>query len=89
MISLRFFRRIRLLPNLWLNLSRSGASVSVGVRGLRATFGRKNARLTASLPGSGLSITKVRPHAAPRPAAPNDEGRRLLERALRERGTGH
>lgn len=84
----RFIWRIPLLKNVWLNLSRGGPSVTVGVRGLRATFGRRHKRITASLPGSGASVSHVIPNA-PRPAAtPVDEGRRLLEQALRERRTG-
>jgi hypothetical protein len=87
----RFFRRIRLLPNLWLNLGKRGASVSVGVRGFRATIGPKNRRLTVGLPGSGLSVTRVERHG-PAPQALDTRsqtaGRRLLERALRERRLG-
>ncbi len=81
---LRFFRRIRILPNLWLNLSRGGLSLSVGVRGLRATFGKTGTRLTAGLPGSGVSLTHHRRKSkSPAPSTDDTVGRRLLEKALR------
>ena len=85
---LRFFRRVRLLPNLWLNLSRSGASISVGVRGLRLTLGRKSTRWTAGLPGSGLSVTHVEPRRAPPQASRTAKGRELLDEILRQRRPG-
>lgn len=75
-----FFRRIRLAPHLWLNLSKGGVSVSAGVRGLRATVGPRGKRLTAGLPGTGLSVTHVEP-ATPKPVS--GDGARLLDKALR------
>lgn len=87
-MSWRFFRRIRLVPHLWINLSKSGASVSIGIRGLRATFGHGRTRLTAGLPGTGLSFSRVTRHRATRQPDAQDVGRRLLERALDQRGAG-
>ena len=53
----RFRRRLRILPGVTLNLGKHGASsVSVGVRGLHTTLGRRN-QTTVGLPGSGLSYT--------------------------------
>lgn len=77
----RFFKRVRLFPGLWLNLSRRGVSVSAGARGLRATVGKRGTRVTTGLPGTGLSMSHTvgRKSATPIPA----EGRRLLEKALR------
>jgi hypothetical protein len=83
----RFFRRIRLLPNLWINLGKSGASVSVGMRGLRTTFGRRNKRLTMGLPGTGLSVAHAGRRAQSAKSKGTD-GKRMLERALRERSLG-
>ena len=84
----RFYRRIAILPNLWVNLSKGGASVSVGVRGLRATFGRKRKQLTVGLPGTGLFFTHVEHAKKIEPVAPQSDGRRMLERALRQRRAG-
>jgi Protein of unknown function (DUF4236) len=52
-MGLRFRRRLSILPGLRLNLSRSGASVSVGHRGAWVTVGQR--RVTVGLPGTGLS----------------------------------
>jgi hypothetical protein len=38
MLSLRFFRRIRLLPGVTLNVDKIGLSTSVGTRGAHVTF---------------------------------------------------
>lgn len=32
-MGLRFFRRVRIAPGVWINLSKSGASLSLGTRG--------------------------------------------------------
>jgi hypothetical protein len=56
----RFRRTVRLLPGLRLNLSKSGVSASVGTRGAWLTFGRKGARATVGLPGTGISYTTTR-----------------------------
>lgn len=61
----RFRRRVRVLPGLWINISKTGPlSLSAGVRGITANFGRKGTRLTGGLHGTGLSYrTKLRPYA--------------------------
>jgi hypothetical protein len=56
----RYHRRLSLLPGLRINLSRSGASVSVGHRGSWVTVGHGQRRVTVGLPGSGLSYTETR-----------------------------
>jgi len=76
----RFFKRLKILPGLWLNMSKSGPSVSVGVRGLRATFRPGRTRLTGGLPGTGLSYTReLRENGH----GDENQGRRLLNKALR------
>jgi hypothetical protein len=55
----RFRKTLSIVPGLVrLNLSKSGASVSVGPRGLKYTVGPKGTRTTVGLPGSGLSYTE-------------------------------
>ena len=54
----RFFRRVRLLPGLDLNLSKGGISLSAGVPGARLTAGTSGLRATAGLPGTGLYYTR-------------------------------
>src|SRR5262249_29389277 len=54
---LRFRRSITLIKGVTLNLSKSGASVSMGPPGAHGTVGRNGVRATAGVPGSGLSYT--------------------------------
>lgn len=51
----RFQKRITLFPGVRLNLSKSGASVSVGPRGASVNIGKRGVFGTVGLPGSGLS----------------------------------
>jgi hypothetical protein len=55
-VGFRFQKRIGIVPGVGVNLSRSGASVSIGERGAHLTLGR-TPRVTVGLPGSGLSYT--------------------------------
>jgi Protein of unknown function (DUF4236) len=58
-MGVRFRRRIRIFPGLWLNLSKSGVSTSVGVKGLMVNMGRTKTKTTVSLPGTGLSYSET------------------------------
>jgi hypothetical protein len=51
----RFRKRIKLIPGLWVNLSKKGGSLSVGGHGLTANMSKKGVRETVGLPGSGIS----------------------------------
>jgi hypothetical protein len=79
-----FFRRFRILPGLWLNVSKRSISTTISLRGLKTTFGKKGRRLTVGLPGTGLSASQTW-KSAPRPAD-SGVGRRLLEKALSRKG---
>lgn len=58
-MGLRFYRRVKIFPGVTLNFSKSGMSVSIGFRGFHYTFGgRRGSRVTAGLPGTGLSYTE-------------------------------
>jgi hypothetical protein len=59
MMGLRFRRSIKLLPGVRLNLSKSGVSTSVGVRGAHVTLGHGKVRETVGIPGTGLSYTET------------------------------
>jgi len=50
-----------------LNLSRSGVSLSTGIRGASVTFGRRGTYANVGLPGTGLSVrTRLDTPSAPR-----------------------
>lgn len=53
----RFWRRIKILPGVTLNLSKSGPSISLGPRGAKFTIGGSGARATVGLPGTGMFYT--------------------------------
>lgn len=56
-MGLRYFRRVKLLPGFTMNLSKSGPSLSLGVRGAHVTVGRRGVRRTVGIPGTGLFYT--------------------------------
>lgn len=58
-MGLRFRRSIKLLPGVRLNLSKSGVSTSIGVRGAHVTLGHGQVRETVGVPGTGISYTEV------------------------------
>ena len=55
---LRFQKRIRLLPGVRINLSKSGASASVGPRGADVKIGRSGVTTHAGIPGTGVSYRR-------------------------------
>ena len=54
-MSLRFRRRINIIPGVHLNISRSGISTSVGMRGASLTLGKQGTYLNTGIPGTGVS----------------------------------
>ena len=54
----RFFKRIKLLPGVTLNLGKGVPSVSVGPRGAKATIGAKGISSSLGIPGTGASYQK-------------------------------
>ena len=54
-MGLRFQRRIRLFKGVTLNLSKTGASVSLGGRGARVNFRGDKVTGTVGIPGTGIS----------------------------------
>lgn len=55
--SFRFYRRVRIFPGLSVNLSKSGPSLTMGVRGAHVTFGARGVTRTVGIPGTGLYYT--------------------------------
>jgi hypothetical protein len=53
----RFFRRVHIFPGLSVNLSKSGPSLTVGMRGAHVTVGRAGIRRTVGIPGTGIYYT--------------------------------
>ena len=57
-MGLRFFRRKQLFPGLRLNMSKSGPSLSMGVRGAHVTVGRRGITRTVGVPGTGFYTSR-------------------------------
>src|SRR6202158_5707997 len=53
----RFYRRMRIFPGLSVNLSKSGPSLTVGMRGAHVTMGPRGVRRTVGIPGTGIYYT--------------------------------
>ena len=53
----RFYRRVSIFPGLSVNVSKSGPSLTVGMRGAHVTFGSKGIRRTVGIPGTGIYYT--------------------------------
>ena len=47
-------KRVKVLPGVHLNFSKSGISTSVGPKGSSVTFGKNGTYLNTSIPGTGL-----------------------------------
>jgi tetratricopeptide (TPR) repeat protein len=56
---LTFRKSIQLLPGLKINLSKTGASLTVGPRGAHVTVGRGRPKLTLDLPGTGIYFRRT------------------------------
>lgn len=56
-MGLRFRKSIKICKGLRINLSKSGASLSIGVRGARYTIGPRGRRATIGIPGTGIYYT--------------------------------
>lgn len=57
----RFSKRVKILPGVSLNFSKSGVSTSLGPRGAKVTIGHGKVRQTVGIPGTGISYTSSTP----------------------------
>lgn len=75
----RFRKRFRIIPGLALNVSKTGASLSIGGHGLTANLSRQGVQETVGLPGSGVSYRTRRR----RGTSHRSSGRRAIPQAPR------
>lgn len=54
----RFRKRIKIAPGVYINLSKSGVSTSVGGSGATVNIGKNGVKGTVGVPGTGLSYTE-------------------------------
>lgn len=62
---MRFQKRIKILPGVSVNLSKTGISASLGPRGAKVTVGSGKQRTTVGIPGTGLSHSVVESASTP------------------------
>ena len=58
-MGLRFRKRIKIFPGLWINLSKGGVSTSIGGKGLTVNLKNDKAKTTIGIPGTGLSYSQT------------------------------
>ena len=59
-MGIKFRKKIRILPGFYLNLSKSGMSATIGIKGLSTNIGKNGAYLNTGIPGSGIyNRTKI------------------------------
>lgn len=83
----RFSKRITLMPGVRVNLSKSGASLSVGPRGASVTMGKRGIYGNVGIPGTGLSYRERldRPTGLPRSSSRRPElPARLIARVAQD-----
>ena len=51
---LRFWRRIKIFPGVYLNIGKNGISFSFGPKGIKYTKGTSGERVSVGIPGTGL-----------------------------------
>lgn len=66
-MGLRFRKRIKILPGVYINLSKSGVSTSLGGKGLTVNLRGDKTRTTVGIPSTGISYSSTSttsdPHA--------------------------
>ncbi len=63
-MAIRFRRKIKILPGVHFNISKSGISTSIGVRGASVTLGKRGTYTNVGIPGSGIYM-RSRVHKQP------------------------
>ena len=54
----RFFRRVKILPGMYVNFGKRGASLSFGPRGAKVNIGKNGVRSSVGIPGTGIRYEK-------------------------------
>lgn len=65
-----FRRRVKLIPGIHLNFSKSGISTSIGVKGASVTIGKSGAYLNAGIPALGIYSRQKLTGGSPQASAP-------------------
>jgi hypothetical protein len=55
----RFRKRINVMPGVSINLSKTGVSTTLGVKGFHSNISKRGVRTTVSAPSTGLSYSHL------------------------------
>lgn len=58
-MALRFRKSIKVAPGVRINLSKSGVSTSLGVKGATVNLSKRGTRVTTGIPGTGISSSTL------------------------------
>ncbi len=73
-MGIRFYKKIRIFRNFYLNISKSGISFSFGERGRSLNLSTRGVNASVGLPGTGLSYRKrIYKWAKPSATAPDNK----------------
>ncbi|MDE1487658.1 DUF4236 domain-containing protein [Xenorhabdus bovienii] len=56
-MALKFRKRIKIAPGVYINVSKSGISTSIGGKGATINIGKNGTKATVGIPGTGLSYS--------------------------------
>lgn len=73
-----FRKSLKITKGLKVNLSKSGASLSIGGKGLTHNISKRGRKTTASIPGSGLNYVHNHAKNPTEVAAEKSSGRNLV-----------
>ncbi len=81
---MRFRRKTKILPGVYLNFSKSGISTTIGPKGASVNLGKEGAFLNTGIPGTGLYnrqklSSKAAPKSKPTPQVSNEHYRDLID----------
>ena len=71
-MGLQFRKRIKIMPGVTLNFSKSGISFTVGVRGMSVNLSKRGIGTSVGIPGTGVGFRKNIPLPKELPAAKVD-----------------
>lgn len=76
---IRLRKRIKILPGVYINLSKSGISTSIGVRGASVTVGHGKTRTNVGIPGTGISYNTIKSNKKQVNTSPSIDGVGILK----------
>ena len=73
-MGLLFRKRIKIAPGIFINLSKSGASFTIGPKGANVNIGKNSAYVNTGIPGTGLySRSKITHNTKRSNTSPNQD----------------